>query len=124
MAGKTVKSRDEYFIEINTNIVVELKLVTANFSAILTELGLVKVPESGAAPSGKTSAGSGTEVALGLGCFPIRIYYKKAGKSRSATILCPPSKADTVFDNLKGKAFSGGTISRVGPVRRRRYTMS
>jgi hypothetical protein len=124
MAGKTVKSREDFFIEINNTIVVQLKLVAANFSAVLTDLGLTKVPETGAPPAGRTDAGSGTEVALGLGCFPIRVYYKKGGKSRSATILCPPSKADTVFQALRGKAFAGGTISRVGPVRRRRYTMS
>ncbi|MEG4326783.1 hypothetical protein Q5688_15790 [Microcoleus sp. herbarium5] len=116
--------RAGFYVDINANSVVELQLVEKNVTAIATELGYTKVPEDGALPSGKTLVGNSKEDALELGCLPLRIAYRKGTKTQSALILCPPSKADTIFKSLVGKTYDGNRIVKVRPVRRRRYTIA
>lgn len=117
-------TKTPYFLEINDNVVVELSVIEANMKNIATELGMTKVPADGALPAGKGLGGSSRAVALELGCLPIRVYYKKGGKRQSTVLLCPPSKADTVYKNLIGKNYGANKIVKVGPVRRVRYTVS
>lgn len=116
--------RASFFIDINANSVVELQLIEKNITSITAELGYTKVPDDGALPAGKTMVGNSKEDALELGCLPLRISYRKGTKVQSALLLCPPSKADTVFKNLVGKNYDGNRILKVRPVRRRRYTIA
>ncbi|WP_293151199.1 MULTISPECIES: hypothetical protein [unclassified Microcoleus] len=116
--------RAAFFLDINATSVVELQLVEKNITAIATELGYTKVPENGALPANKTLVGNSKEDALELGCLPLRIAYRKGTKLQSALLLCPPSKADTVFKSLVGKTYDGNRIVKVRPVRRRRYTIA
>jgi hypothetical protein len=116
--------RVPYYLEINATIVVELQVIETNIKSIATELGMTKVPADGALPAGKTLAGSSREDALELGCLPLRITYLKGTKRQSALLLCPPSKADTVFKSLVGKTYGTYKILKVRPVRRRRYTIA
>ena len=116
--------RAAYYLEINANVVVELQVIEANIKAIATELGMTKVPADGALPAGKTLAGTSREDALELGCLPLRISYRKGTKTQSAVLLCPPSKADSVFKSLVGKSYGANKIIKVRPIRRRRYTIA
>ncbi|MCC3532260.1 MAG: hypothetical protein JGK21_30330 [Microcoleus sp. PH2017_22_RUC_O_B] len=113
-----------YYVDINANVVVELQLIEKNITAIAAELGYTKVPADGALPAGKTMVGNSKEDALELGCLPLRIAYRKGDKLQSAILLCPPSKADTVFKSLVGKTYAGSKIVKVRPIRRRRYTIA
>lgn len=124
MAESKKSKRAQYYVEVNSASVVELTLIEKNISGIATELGYTKVPEDGALPAGKTLVGNSREEALELGFLPIRISYRKGTKTQSALLLCPPPKADTVFKNLLGKNYDGNKITKVRPVRRRRYTIS
>jgi len=117
-------SKTPYYLEINADVVVELQVIEKNISAIATELGMTKAPADGSLPTGKTLAGSSKDDALELGCLPLRIAYRKGTKLQSAVLLCPPSKADTVFKNLIGKTYAGFKIVKVRPIRRRRYTIA
>lgn len=116
--------RASYLLEINSNSVVELKLIDKNVSAIATELGYTKLPDDGTLPAGKTLVGNSKEDALELGCLPIRIVYKKGTKTQSAVLMCTPTKADTVFKDLPGKTYDGKKIVKVRPIRRVRYTIA
>ena len=116
--------RAPYYLEINANVVVELQVIETNIKAIAADLGMTKVPADGALPAGKTLAGTSREDALELGCLPLRIAYRKGTKTQSAVLLCPPSKADTVFKTLVGKNYGANKIVKVRPIRRRRYTIA
>lgn len=116
--------RAGFYLDINANSVVELQLVEKNVTAIADELGLSKVPANGTLAAGKTLVGNSKEEALELGCFPIRVTYRKGTKRQSAILLCPPSKADTVFKTLLGQTYDGNPIVSVRPIRRRRYTIA
>lgn len=116
--------RAAYYVEINSNSVVALQMIEKNVSAIASELGYTKAADDGVLPAGKTLVGNSREEALELGCLPIRISYKKGTKTQTATLLCPPSKADTVFKSLPGKTYDGKKITSVRPVRRVRYSVA
>ena len=116
--------RASFYVEINATSVVELQLGEKSIAAIVSELGYEKVPATGLLPAGKTLIGNSKEEALELGCFPIRVTYRKGTKKQSAILLCPPSKADTVFKTLLGKTYDGNPIVNVRPIRRRRYTIA
>jgi hypothetical protein len=116
--------RAAFYVDINANSIVELQLVEKNVTAIAADLGYTKVPEDGALPAGKTLVGNSKEDALELGCLPIRVAYRKGSRLQSALLLCPPSKADTVFKSLVGKTYDGNKIVKVRPVRRRRYAIA
>lgn len=116
--------RAPYYLEINANVVVELQVIEANIKGIAADLGMTKVPADGALPAGKTLAGTSREDALELGCLPLRIAYRKGTKTQTAILLCPPSKADTVFKTLIGKSYGANKIVKVRPIRRRRYTIA
>jgi hypothetical protein len=116
--------RASYYVEVNATAVVELTMVEKNISAIATELGYTKVPDDGALPANKILVGNSKDEALELGFLPIRVAYRKGTKTQSATLLCPPSKADTIFKNLLGKNYGTYKIVKVRPIRRRRYTIS
>lgn len=123
--GESMASkRAAYYLEINSNSVVELQLIEKNITSIAATLGYVKVAEDGALPTGKTLVGNSKEDALELGCLPLRVAYRKGTKTQSAVLLCPPSKADTVFKDLLGKTYDGKKIVKVRPIRRRRYTIA
>ncbi|MGD1909568.1 MAG: hypothetical protein ACFB2X_01475 [Rivularia sp. (in: cyanobacteria)] len=115
------KKRTDYLIEIGNNKVVLVKGLKSSMGAIASELGYTEDAD-GVVPDGKTLTGTGQEDALLNGCFPIAIYYKKNKSNRRAVLLVSPTKADTIANDLKGKKYAGNTITRVLPVRRRKYT--
>lgn len=120
----TKEKRVGYYLEINANSIVELQLIEKNVTAIAAELGYTKAGDDGTIPAGKTLVGNSREDALELGCLPIRVAYRKGTKTQSAVLLCTPTKADTVFKNLLGKNYAEHKITRVRPIRRRRYTIA
>lgn len=115
------KKRTDYLIDIGNNKVVSVKGLKSSMGSIASTLGYTEDAD-GIVPPSKTLVGTGQEDALINGCFPIAIYYKKNKTNRRAVLLVSPTKADTIATELKGKQYAGNPITRVLPVRRRKYT--
>jgi hypothetical protein len=124
MTTTSTNARSPYLIDVGNNKVVKLQLKKSSYDAgLATELGLTVLPESGEIPTGKTLVGTGREAAMRNGCFGIVLVYSKtATKNQSAKVLCSPTKADTVFNTVKGKTYAGKNIVDARVPRRRIFT--
>ena len=114
-------ARQTHYMEIRSNVFVELNLVAANYNGGLdTVLGLTEQE-----PDADTASivGSGFESALKNGAVPVRLVYKaNSGKLQTAKVVCSPATADTVFQDAIGQKYGGQTIVEVRFPRRRVYT--
>ena len=116
---ENANARRSFFLEISSTKKIELVLKKANYGTDLqTVLGL-----STADPAEGQLAGKGISTALENGAVPINLVYRtKKGKTQAAKVLCSPGKADTVFNDAKGKKYAGQEIIEVRFPRRRVYT--
>ncbi len=112
--------KSKYRIDIGTNKCVYLKAVQNRVSGIATEMGWT-LDDDGIPPAGKTIVAENREDALDQGMVPFRITYLKNKKTQSTVVLVSPDKADTARDDLIGKTYNGGKISKVNAPRRVKY---
>jgi len=118
-----VALRTPYFIAVTATNVVKLQLVKASVTALEATLGLTEAATNGDLPAGKTLVGTGKLAAMQNGCFGVNLVYAKtAAKNQTAKVLCSPTKADTVFQEAKGKNYAGKPVVEVRVPRRRVYT--
>lgn len=124
MTTTSANQRSPFLIDIGNNKVVKLQLKASSLDAALRPvLGITALPESGEVPDGKILVGQGREAAMRNGCFGINLVYAKtATKNQTAKVLCSPTKADTVFQDAKGKTYASKNIVDVRVPRRRVYT--
>lgn len=124
MTTTSTNARSPFLIDIGNNKAVKLQLKKSSYdSGLLTELGIRALPESGEVPKEITLVGTGREAAMRNGCFGINIVYSKtATKNQTAKVLCSPTKADTVFNTVKGKTYAGKNIVDARVPRRRIFT--
>ncbi len=117
-------ARSPFFLDVGKDKVVKVQLKASSIDEGLRGvLGLTVAPASGEAPTGKTLVGSGRLAAMQNGCFGINLVYAKtATKNQTAKVLCSPAKADTVFQEARGKTYAGKNIVEVRIPRRRVYT--
>jgi hypothetical protein len=117
-------ARSPFLIGVGGDKVVKLQLKASSIDETLRgTLGLVALPSTGVIPTGKTLVGSGKLAAMQNGCFGINLVYAKSStKNQTAKVLCSPEKADTVFNDAKGKTYAGKNIVDVRVPRRRVYT--
>jgi hypothetical protein len=121
-APTSTNNRTPYLIAITTAKVVRIQAKASAVSAVEGTLGYTQLTETGEIPSGKTLVGKGKAAALANGVFGITIdYAKTATKIQSAKLLCSPTKADTVFTEIKGKTYAGKNIIDARVPRRRIY---
>lgn len=117
-------ARSPYLIDIGNKKYVRLQLKASSFdAALLPVLGIIPLPANGAVPDGGTLIGTGRQAAMQNGCFGINLVYARtATKNQTAKVLCSPTKADTVFNDAKGKTYASKSIVEVRVPRRRVYT--
>lgn len=121
-APTTTNNRTPYLIAITQAKVVRIQAKASALSAILETLGYTALAASGEVPEGKTLVGKGKAAALANGVFGIVVDYAKTStKTQSARLLCSPTKADTVFTEIKGKTYAGKNIVDARAPRRRIY---
>jgi hypothetical protein len=118
----TVKTKTNYRLEIGQTGVVYIKALKASVGDIAAALGYTEDDDQNP-PQGKIVIGTNKEEALLAGCFPIAIYYIKHKKTRRAVVLCSPSKADTVANELKGKQYAKCNIVKVRPPARKKLVI-
>lgn len=116
--------RSPYLIDVGNNKVVKMQLKASAFdTGLATALGITKMGETGELPAGKILVGQGKLAAMQNGCFGINLVYARtANVNLTAKVLCSPTKADTIFQEGKGKTYNGKNIVEVRVPRRRVYT--
>lgn len=122
MTATTTNKRSPYLVAITAAKSVQIQAKASAITAIEATLGYKQLAETGEAPKDVTIVGKGRAAALANGVFGITIdYAKTALKTQSAKLLCSPTKADTVFQEIKGKTYSGKNIVDARVPRRRVY---
>ena len=118
MAG--VQKKSNYRIDIGTNRCIYLKARATSIGGIATEMGWV-LDDDGIPPAGRIIVADNRADAMNAGLVPFRISYMKNKKKQSAVVLVSPERADTAREDLLGKTYNGGLISRVTAPRRVKY---
>ncbi|MBD2571068.1 hypothetical protein [Anabaena lutea] len=115
-----VKKKSAYRIDVGATGCVYLKAYPNVIGGIATEIGWT-LDDDGVPPAGKVIIAENRSDALDRGLVAFRITYKKNKKRLGTVILVAPDKADTAKDELLGKAYNGGVISKVTSPRRVKY---
>lgn len=118
-----VRNRDPHFLTIAPNRVVRMQLFKDIYAGGLgTALGITEAPAE--TPAGTAIVGVNRQDALRNGAVPIRLGYMHAPRiRRSATVLCSPQNADTIFTAALSRQYKGKNIVSVLPARRRIFTV-
>ncbi|WP_016951668.1 hypothetical protein [Anabaena sp. PCC 7108] len=117
-----VTKKSKYRIDIGTTKSIYLKSLPNIIGGIATEIGWT-LDDDGVPPAGRTIVAENRSDAVDKGMVPFVITYQKNKKNQSTTILVSPDKADTVAEDLIGKTYGGGQISKVRAPRRAKFTI-
>lgn len=115
--------RDPHHLTIRAGRVVRMQLFKDIYAGGLGgALGIEEAPAE--VPSSTTIIGVNRQDALRNGAVPIRLGYLHTSRiRRSATVLCSPEKADTIFTAGLSQQYKGKNIVSVLPARRRVFTV-
>jgi hypothetical protein len=97
-----------------------LKAYPNTISGIASEMGW-NLDDDGVPPAGRVIVAENRADAMNAGLVPFRVTYLKNKRKQSAVVLVAPDKADTARDDLLGKNYGGGKISKVTAPRRVKY---